>query len=115
MLFKIINHQILNVMKNRQELEQKIIEKAMKDATFRKQLIENPSTTLNIEFGFNPPENVEIKVLEEEPGKIYLVLPFTPAESSGDELSDAELRSVAGGSYLDCATYLTACGGPQCQ
>ena len=102
-------------MKKRQEFEKKLIEKAMKDETFRKQLIENPSTTLNIEFGFNPPENVEIKVLEEEPGKIYLVLPFTSAESSGDELSDAELRSVAGGSYLDCATYLTACGGPQCQ
>jgi len=104
-------------MKNRQELEQKIIEKAMKDETFRKQLIENPSTTLNDEFGFITPESVEIKVLEEEPGKIYIVLPCPPVQSSGEdlELTDAELRSVAGGSFLDCMTFVTACGGPQCQ
>ena len=102
-------------MKNMQELEQKIIEKAMKDETFRKQLIENPSATLNNEFGFATPESVEIKVLEEEPGKIYIVLPRAAADSSGEELSDAELQNVSGGSFLDCMTYVTACGGPQCQ
>lgn len=100
-------------MKNRQEFQQQIIEKALKDDAFRMQLIENPAAALHGSFGFNIPEGFEIEVLEETPQKIYLVLPMNPGDNTGDELSETELNSVAGGSFLDCMTYYT-CGGSQC-
>jgi hypothetical protein len=100
-------------MKNRHELQQLIVEKAIKDEIFKKQLIENPAKALIGEFGFNIPEGYEIEVMEETPRKLYIVLPWTSGEHSGDELSESELNSVAGGSFLDCMTWYT-CGGSQC-
>ena len=58
-------------MKRRQELEQKLIEKVIKDEAFKKKLIENPKEALKNEFGVNFPESFEIKIIEEEAKKIY--------------------------------------------
>jgi len=118
-IFEMVRHpwtipsSIRPIMKNRHELQQQIIEKAMKDENFRKQLIQNPAGALNGAFGFNIPQGFEIEVLEETPKKLYIVLPPNLSENAGDELSEAELNSVAGGSFLDCMTFYT-CGGSQC-
>ena len=100
-------------MKNMKELQQIVIEKAMKDETFRKLLLENPAKALKDGFGLQIPEGFDIEVLEEQPEKFYIVLPGTGAEKPDGELSEFELNSVAGGSFLDCMTYYT-CGGSQC-
>jgi hypothetical protein len=84
-------------MTQRQQLEQKLIEKAMKDESFRKQLIENPGTAIEEETGMKIPEAVKFKVLEEDQQTVYLVLPAISLQNSDLELSEAELESVAGG------------------
>jgi len=84
-------------MNPRQEFEQRLMRKAMKDMDFRKQLVDNPKIAIEMEMGMKIPENMTIKTLEEDSKTIYLVLPHTPAEEAEMELSEAELLSVAGG------------------
>ena len=84
-------------MNQRQQLEQQLIEKAMKDESFRKHLIENPGDAIEAKTGIKIPENMKIKVIEEDPQTFYLVLPSLPAKNRYMELTEAELESVAGG------------------
>ena len=84
-------------MNQRQQFEQQLIEKAMKNEAFRKQLIENPVASIEAETGMKIPETLKIKVLEEGPQTVYLVLPSVPVKEAEMELSEAELESVAGG------------------
>jgi hypothetical protein len=84
-------------MNQRQQIEQKLIEKALKDESFRKQLIENPNATFEAETGMKIPDMFQIKVLEEDPQTVYLVLPQSPDQSIDMELSEDDLISLAGG------------------
>jgi len=84
-------------MNQRNQLEQKLIEKAMKDELFRKQLIENPGAAIEAETGMKIQETVKIKVLEENLQTVYLVLPKFPIRDTEIELNNAELESLAGG------------------
>jgi hypothetical protein len=78
----------------REEVEQKIIEKASKDGQFKSNLINNPKKILNQEFGLELPDNISLEVLEEKPDKFYLVL---PVDKNKIALSDEMLDNVAGG------------------
>ena len=84
-------------MLQRKDLEQKLIEKAMKDEAFRKQLIDNPKAVIEQESGMKILESTKIKIVEEDPQTIYLVLPCVPARATQVELSEIELQDVAGG------------------
>jgi hypothetical protein len=84
----------------RQQLEQQLIEKAMKDQSFRKQLIENPGAAIEAETGWKVPETLKIKVLEEDLQTVYLVLPIFPNKITEAELNNAELESIAGGNCV---------------
>ncbi len=83
-------------IKPRQALEAELIGKAMKDETFRKELVRNPKDVFERELGIHVPADIAIEVLEESPTTVYLVLPPAPS-SVGVELADAELEHVAGG------------------
>ena len=87
-------------MNQRQQLEQLLIEKAMKDDSFRKQLIENPIAAIEAEMGMKIPETMKIIVLEEDPQTVYLVLPQVYNQETEMELSESELESVAGARYF---------------
>ncbi len=79
------------------------IAKAWKNKAFKQELLKNPKATLKKEFGTVIPDHIEINVLEETQSSLYLVLPISPLEISDldwfsiEELSDAQLESVAGG------------------
>jgi hypothetical protein len=83
--------------KLRQKMEQQLIEKAMKDESFRKQLVEDPKSTFELEMGVILPESLKVKVLQEDQHNLYLVLPKMQSEAGESELTEAELSSVAGG------------------
>jgi hypothetical protein len=66
-------------MKQRQQLEQRLTEKTMKDPAFRKRLLENPKAVIESETGIDLPASVSVHILEEDPGIVYIVLPHPSA------------------------------------
>ena len=79
----------------REEIEKKAIEKAWEDENFKKNLMEKPHQAI-AQIGVNVPEKIDIKVVEESAGVLYLVLPANPEALAG-ELTDESLDGVAGG------------------
>lgn len=79
---------------NRRELENKIITRAWQDDSFKEELLSSPKAACERE-GISLPESIELRVVEEDASTLYFVLPPKPSE----ELSDAELESVAGGGW----------------
>jgi hypothetical protein len=79
----------------RSDMEARVVERAMKDESFRSQLIADPHVALQQVLGVSLPGTVRIEVVEETPGTMYLVLP--PAETGSRELSEEEVGAVAGG------------------
>lgn len=77
--------------------QQQIIARAMKDENFRQQLLANPRAVLERELGIALPQDVSVQVYEDTPTTIHLVLPAKPQGGAVQELSDAELETIAGG------------------
>jgi len=80
----------------RQQLENLIIEKAMKEETFRKQLIEDPKGTVEEFTNFKFPEELKLTILEEDAQTFYLVIP-QPAGKDELELTELDLADVSAG------------------
>jgi hypothetical protein len=101
----------------RRALEHRLVEKAAKDAGFRRALTADPRGTLERELGVAVPAGVSLTVVEESPTERYLVLPPAPTGREA-ELSERELEAVAGG--FGPATWEQLCndatigGGPNC-
>ena len=83
-------------MNARQTLEAQLIDRAMKDETFRQELLRDPKGVVARELGIQMPENIDVQVLQESPSTVYLVVP-RPVQSADAELSDKELEAVVGG------------------
>jgi hypothetical protein len=99
----------------RQELEAQIVARAWKDEAFRRRLMADPKGAYAEEVvrqGVRQdfPEDVDVKVIEEAPNTIYLVLPTNPDASV--ELTDEQLATVAGGQVCGrTTTTLSECSG----
>jgi len=83
---------------DRHEVEDRLTSRAMNDPAFRQQLLDDPQSAVREELGVQLPSEVTIKVLEETPDTLYLVIPASLEAAPSGELSDAELGAVAGGS-----------------
>ena len=82
---------------SRQEFEAQIVAKAWKDEAFKQALLNDPRAAIEQEFGQALPPDVAIKVVEETPSTLYLILPANADAYGLEELTTAELDSVAGG------------------
>ncbi|HLO48404.1 MAG TPA: NHLP leader peptide family RiPP precursor [Kamptonema sp.] len=80
----------------REELQAKLIAKAWQDESFKQELLSNPTAVVAREMGLDNIPGITIEIVEETPTTYYLVLPPKPTDDT-EELSDAELESVAGG------------------
>lgn len=69
-------------MSKRNELQQKILEKAMKDEAFKKELMANPKEALKKEFNIEVPQDIDIKVLEETEKQVYITIPSSKEEET---------------------------------
>lgn len=83
---------------SRKLVEAEIISRAWTDEDFRGKLAANPAAAL-AEAGIPVPAGKTIRIVEEEPGVLTLILPAAPALS--EEASDDELAAVAGGGLID--------------
>ena len=92
----------------RSEMERRLVQRSLEDESFRQRLLSDPKAAVEEELGRRLPEDVQVRALEETTDTIYLVLPSTSAVGEGEELSDPELETVAGGD-----TNWT-CGGWTC-
>ena len=102
-----------NTINARKQLEAQLIDRALKDETFRQELVRDPKGVFTRELGITMPEQIQVQVLEESPTTVYLVLPRSVA-SAGTELSDADLEAVAGGWTEVTACDVGTCGGASC-
>lgn len=93
--------------KTRQELEANLIAKAWKDEDFKQQLMNNSKAAI-AEAGISLPESINVKVIEETGETFYLVIPQPPSQQ--EELSEADLESVAGGFSWGVSTPVGGAG-----
>lgn len=86
---------------NRWELEKKIVIKALKDPTFKKQLLLRPNETVREflknenEFDFSRFAKINFLVVEEKREEWILALPWL--QEGAKALSDAELEQLFAG------------------
>jgi Nitrile hydratase, alpha chain len=81
---------------NRDTVTSRVIERATRDPQFRQELLRDPKETVEQELGVRIPDGTEIRVVEETPSTLYLVLP-PQSMAAGQEISDQDLEQVAGG------------------
>jgi Nitrile hydratase, alpha chain len=81
----------------RVEWERSLINRSMEDEEFRQRLLDDPKAAVEQELGGRLPEGVEVRVVEESPQTIYLVLPSASAVGEGGDITDKDLEEVAGG------------------
>lgn len=84
------------VEQSRTEFEQRLIDKASADSTFREKLKSDPKGAINELMGMDLPDELSITVHEEDESTLHFVLP--PA---GDELNSAEMVETVGGICWD--------------
>jgi hypothetical protein len=89
-------------LKTRKDLEIHLITRALKDESFRAELIANPKAVIEQEIGSKLPDELKITVLEETEDTIYMVLPCNPYEG----LSEEELKASLGMTYEDVAQWV---------
>lgn len=88
----------------RQEFEKQLVLKAWKDPAFKAQLLKDPKAAVQSQLqvmdkNFSLPADMTVKVVEENPNTLYIVLPLHPQEALQKvEFSDQQLEDAAGGS-----------------
>jgi hypothetical protein len=91
----------------RKDIEAHIIAQAWKDENYKQELLNNPKSIFEKEFGIKLSSQKKIEVLEEKPNTFYFVLPISP-DLSKAELSDEELEVIAGGIFGGLGDAVTA-------
>jgi hypothetical protein len=84
----------------RMEREQQVLSRVLNDPETRAALRERPKATLESIYGVKFPETTDIRVLEEQIGSHYVVLPPEGLGVGDEELTDAQLETVAGGWFI---------------
>ncbi len=85
---------------SRREMDDRLIEQASQNPSFRQQLLTDPKAALAAFLGVTLPPGMVVTVLEEQPGHHYLVLPSSPPSVDALPLDELELALVGGGRTL---------------
>lgn len=82
----------------RGEMNDLVADFAAKNVKYRDALKKDPKDVIERQLNNKLPGALQVSVIEDGPNKMHIVLPHVPRE--GEELSDSDLESVAGG-FLD--------------
>lgn len=93
----------------RLERDEQVLNRAMGDAEFRKELIERPHASLSSLYGVTIPESADVQVFEESRNSHFVVIPPDMTQMS-EELTDEQLEAVAGGWFIQLI-WTTLCVG----
>lgn len=74
-------------MSQRQDLESRLVQRAMRDADFKQLLLQDPNTAIEQELGIPVPTGINIKVVESTDNTEYIVLPPAEAAAGGGDVS----------------------------
>ena len=69
------------------DVKEKLIKRAWEDEDFKRELMENPKAAIQKALEVVIPESINVKVVEETPDTMYVVLPVNPAVA-GELCSD---------------------------
>lgn len=95
------------------DFEARLRAKAWQDEEFQKRLVADPKGTVEaelalIEEGVALPDDVKVRVVEEDAEEICVVIPKHPEQAAGRALTHEELEAVAGGATSDSSVIATA-------
>jgi hypothetical protein len=90
---------------DRRAIETQLIEKCWKDPEFKKRVVSDPKGMLEQHTGQKLPAALKIVVHEEDANTLHFAIPQPPTNLN--ELSDAELEKVAGGTDISLLVSLT--------
>ncbi len=90
------------------DVEDRIIERALKDKEYRRRLVADPRTVIGEEIGSALPPHMQIKVVQDTPDLFYVVLPYVPA-IRGDRVSNRELQDGADGMAIASSRRCCRC------
>ena len=80
-------------LKTADDMKAHVLDKAAADSQFRAELLADPKAAIERELSVTVPDGFTIRVLEDEPTTVHLVLPLPP-----QELELADLQNATGGS-----------------
>ncbi len=82
-------------MNSVQEMHTQLLEKAAVDDAFRDKLVANPKGAIFDELGIEVPQDIEVKVHENDMNTIHLSLPAT-------DIPEEQLEAIAAGRCCCC-------------
>ena len=92
--------QAIEALEKRAEFERNLAIRAHEDEEFKQRLLTDPKSIYEEELGTQIPESFEVRVIEEEPNSLFMVLPRKSEEPSAEgELSEEALEAIAGGGW----------------
>ena len=95
----------------RSQLNDELVQKALKDDDFRQRLLADPKGTIESEYGVTLPPETNIQVHTEGLRDLHVVLPHAPSASaslSSDEMAAADCSGWK--SAAECLLECTQCG-----
>ncbi len=91
-------------------VQTQLIARALKDPTFRQVVLDDPKKVLADEYHVQLPDSITVRVLEETPNTLSIVLPPSQTEAM-QELADSDLEAAVGG--ISVPTLGTYCTDPR--
>jgi hypothetical protein len=92
------------VVQSRAQMDAMLTKKAWEDEDFRQRFVADPKGLIAEVLGRPLPDSLSVTVHEEAPGSLHFVIPAKPAVQAMEELADADLEQIAGGT----STWLAA-------